>query len=123
MTTAEEQSIYDRIGGTPALTVVVSDFYRHVLADDALKGKFEGVDLERLERRQVEFFAAALGGPDPYTGASMKDVHRHLGITAGQFGLVAGHLTAALLAAGVPQATTDEIIGAIAGLADDIVSA
>ncbi|WP_327119779.1 group 1 truncated hemoglobin [Nocardia sp. NBC_01730] len=118
-----EQSIYDQIGGTPAITVVVSDFYQLVLADDALAGKFDGVDLERLEKRQVEFFAAALGGPDPYTGASMKNVHRHLGITTEQFGLVAGHLADALLAAGVPRATTDEIIGAIAGLADDIVTA
>jgi hemoglobin len=117
-----EQSIYDRIGGTPAITVVVSDFYKRVLADDALEGKFEGIDLERLEKRQVEFFAAALGGPDLYTGPSMKDVHRHLGITAEQFGLVVGHLTDALLAAGVPRATADEIIGAIAGLSDDIVT-
>lgn len=53
----------------------------------------------------------------------MKNVHRHLGITTEQFGLVAGHLADALLAAGVPRATTDEIIGAIAGLADDIVTA
>ena len=118
-----EQSIYGQIGGTPAITVVVSDFYKRVLADDALKDKFAGADLARLERRQVEFFAAALGGPEPYTGASMKDVHRHLGITAEQFGLVAGHLTDALLAAGVPQDTAGEIIGAIAGLADEIVTA
>ena len=118
-----EQSIYDQIGGTPAITVVVDDFYQRVLADDALIGKFQGVNLERLKRRQVEFFAAALGGPDPYTGASMKNVHRHLGITTEQFGLVVVHLTAALLAAGVPQVTTDEIISAIAELADDIVTA
>lgn len=118
-----EQSIYDQIGGTPAITAVVSDFYKRVLADSALLDKFAGVDLHRLEKRQVEFFAAALGGPDPYTGASMKDVHRHLGITAEQFGLVAGHLTDALLAAGIPQAITADIIGAIAGLADDIVTA
>ncbi|WP_433206487.1 group I truncated hemoglobin [Nocardia sp. CA-107356] len=117
-----EQSIYEQIGGTPAITLVVSHFYKLVLADDALKDKFDSVDLERLKKRQVEFFAAVLGGPDPYTGASMKNVHQHLGVTTEQFGLVAGHLTAALLAAGVSQATTGEIICGIGQLADDIVT-
>jgi hemoglobin len=36
--------------------------------------------------------------------------------------LVAGHLTDSLAAAGVPEGTIGQIIGAIAPLADDIVT-
>jgi hemoglobin len=43
--------------------------------------------MARLKGMQVEFFAAALGGPDPYTGAPMRDVHHGRGITMGHFGL------------------------------------
>lgn len=115
-------SIYEQIGGHEALETVVEDFYVRVLADDDLAGFFTGTNMSRLKGRQVEFFAAALGGPEPYTGAPMKQVHQGRGITMHHFTLVAGHLTDALTAAGVPEPTVGEIIGAIAPLAPDIAS-
>jgi hemoglobin len=115
-------SIYHRIGGHDALQVVVEDFYCRVLADDHLSGFFAGTNMKRLKGKQVEFFAAALGGPVPYSGAPMKQVHRGRGITMDHFNLVAGHLTCSLSAAGVPEATIVEILGAIAQLAPDIAS-
>ena len=115
-------SIYDRIGGHGALEVVVEDFYCRVLDDDHLSGFFAGTNMNRLKGKQVEFFAAALGGPAPYTGAPMKHVHRGRGITIHHFNLVAGHLKDSLTAAGVPETTIAEILGAIAPLAADIAS-
>lgn len=114
--------IFDRIGGYEALEVVVADFYVRVLADDRLAGFFSGTNMNRLRGKQVEFFAAALGGPDPYTGAPMKQVHQGRGITMTHFGLVAGHLTEALTTAGVPPDVVEQIITAIAPLAGDITS-
>src|SRR6476661_798408 len=119
----EPATIYDRIGGHEAIEVVVEDFYVRVLADDQLSGFFSGTNMSRLKGRQVEFFAAALGGPEPYTGAPMRQVHQGRGITAHHFDLVAGHLTESLATAGVPAGTVEQIIGAIAPLADEIVTA
>jgi hemoglobin len=119
---AEPASIYDAIGGYEAIEVVVEDFYTRVLADDDLSGFFAGSNMNRLKGKQVEFFAAALGGPVPYTGAPMKQVHQGRGIMMSHFTLVAGHLADALSQAGVPPATVDDIIGAVAPLASDIAS-
>jgi hemoglobin len=119
---AEPSAIYDAIGGYQALELVVDDFYARVLVDDRLSGFFAGSNMNRLKGKQVEFFAAGLGGPDPYTGAPMKQVHQGRGITMTHFALVAGHLRDALAAAGVPSATIEDIIGAIAPLAADIAS-
>lgn len=117
-------SIYEEIGGADALTAVVDDFYDRVLADDELADFFIGVNMTRLKRLQVEFFTVALGGPrDAYTGAAMDEVHRGLEIGAHHFGLVAGHLTDALTDAGVPPEIVSTIIGAIAPLQSDIVTA
>jgi hemoglobin len=115
-------TIYDRIGGREALEHVVDDFYARVLGDAQLSRFFAGTNMNRLKGRQVEFLAAALGGPDRYTGASMKQVHQGRGITMHHFNLVARHLTDSLFAAGVPSETVGEILGVIAPLADDIVS-
>ena len=119
----ESATIYDRIGGHEAIEVVVEDFYVRVLADDQLSGFFTGTNMNRLKGNQVEFFAAALGGPEPYTGAPMRQVHQGRGITMHHFSLVAGHLADALAAAGVPSETVTEILAAIAPLATEIASA
>ncbi|RDI65354.1 group I truncated hemoglobin [Nocardia pseudobrasiliensis] len=118
----DTHTIYDRIGGHEALEAVVDDFYVRVLADTDLAPFFTGTNMARLKGRQVEFFATALGGPDPYTGAPMKQVHQGRGITMHHFTLVAGHLTDALTVAGVPEDLVSQIISAIAPLADDIAS-
>jgi hemoglobin len=119
----EQATIYDRIGGREAIEVVVEDFYVRVLADKQLCGFFSGTNMNRLKGKQVEFFADALGGPDHYTGASMKQVHQGRGITMRHFSLAAGHLADALAAAGVPPETVSEILCAIAPLAPAIASA
>jgi hemoglobin len=120
--TVAEATIYESIGGEAALVSVVDDLYVRILADDRLSGFFVGTSLPRLKGRQVEFFGAALGGPMAYTGAPMKEVHRGRGIGQEHFDLVAGHLVDALRGAGVPGPTIDQIIAAVAPLADDIVS-
>lgn len=115
-------SIYERIGGQEALIAVVDDLYDRVLADPGLAGYFAGTNLSRLKGRQVEFFTAALGGPDQYRGLSMKDVHRGRGIDQAAFDRVAELLSDSLLDAGIGEATTKEIIELIAPLSKDIVS-
>ncbi|WP_099288408.1 group I truncated hemoglobin [Mycobacterium persicum] len=110
-------TIYDQIGGYQAIEVVVEDFYARVLADVQLAGFFTGTNMSRLKGKQTEFFAAALGGPEPYTGAPMKQVHQGRGISMHHFTLVAGHLGDALAAAGVPGETITEILKTISPLA------
>lgn len=122
MTTAAGISLYDAIGGEPALIAVVDDFYGRVVDDPELAGFFAGTRMNKLKGRQVEFFAAALGGPCSYTGAPMKQAHQGRGIGQEHFDLVAGHLVAALGAASVPGEIISQIVGLIAPLAKDIAS-
>lgn len=115
-------SIYEQIGGAEAVATVVDDFYLRVLDDPELSGFFTGVNMSRLKGLQAEFFCAALGGPQTYTGAPMREVHRGRGIAQRHFDLVAGHLVASLAAAGVPAEIIDQIVGAVAPLSGEIVS-
>jgi hemoglobin len=122
MSAAGEVSIYEAIGGEPALVAVVDDFYDRVVGDPQLNSFFAGVNMPKLKGRQVEFFAAALGGPDVYDGPSMRDAHIGRGITQADFDKVAYHLTDALAAARVPAETIGQIAAAVTPLADEIVS-
>lgn len=114
-------SIYDKIGGKQALTAVVDEFYRRVLADDLLAELFVDTDMEQQRRHQVAFLAYALGGPAEYEGKSMKAAHEGRGITDAHFGAVAGHLQATLQWAGVGSPELEQIMTTAASLHDEVV--
>ena len=122
MASAADVSIYEAIGGEPALVAVVDDFYARVLADPQLAGFFSGANMPKLKGRQVEFFAAALGGPELYQGLGMREVHAGRGIRQADFDKVAVHLGDALAAAGIPAEIISRIAATITPLASEIVS-
>ena len=81
-----------------------------------------GVIMKCVKARQVEFLSAVLGGPGPYTGTPMRQVHEGRGITMHHFDMVAGHLADSLCAAGLHPDTITEILRAIAPLAGEVAS-
>jgi len=115
-------SLYAKIGGCDALEVIVEDFYCRVLDDDHLAGFYAGSNMRCVKGRQVEFLSAVLGGPGPYTGTPMRQVHEGRGITMHHFAMVAAHLADSLCAAGLHPDTITEILRAIAPLAGEIAS-
>jgi methyl-accepting chemotaxis protein len=119
---SQSATLFERLGGVPAIKAAVDAFYARVLADDALAPFFEGVSMRSMVSRQNAFFIQALGGPQVYKGRNMRDAHAHLPITREHFGAVAGHLAAALGEVGVPAALVDEVIAAVAPLAPEIIN-
>ena len=118
---SERTSLYEELGGKAAIAAVVEEFYARVLADPTLAPMFAGVDVDRLRRHQAAFLISALGGPNEYRGRGMRQAHTGLNITAAQFGAVAGHLSDALAACGVPDPTIATVIAHVAQLQSDVV--
>ncbi len=115
------QSLYDKYGGFPAISSIVSDFYDRLLNSSSLKNYFDNVDMERLMDHQTKFLCMVLGGPNNYTGKALGAAHSRLNITPAAFGEVAGHLKDSLVKAGVQDADVQTIIGVVAGTQKDIV--
>lgn len=117
-----DKSIYERIGGPLAVKAAVEEFYVRVLADPSLQGFFTKTDMTALTARQIQFFTTALGGPALYKGPDMKKAHAHLAIEQKHFNAVAGHLVATLKSLGVAEWTINQIVAAVAPLAEQIVN-
>jgi hemoglobin len=113
-------SIFDDIGGPPAVTAAVDDFYRRVISDPALTAYFDGVDMRRLKGHQRAFIAAAIGGPDPYLGRSMREAHELLNIAPEHFDRVVDHLVETLADLGVAASIIDAIGDKLAPLKAEI---
>ena len=114
--------IYDAIGGDVAINATVEEFYKRVLNDTELRAQFDGINLAKLKKHQVDFFTTALGGPGAYNGRSLAKAHTGLNITVDQFERVVDHLSATLVSLGVDFQTVQEIIKRVMPLQDDIVN-
>ena len=119
---ANEATLYERIGGSAAIQVAVDRFYDRVLTDPLLAHFFEDVPMPRLKAHQFAFLSQALGGPKQYSGASMRDAHRHLAIKRRHFDAVATHLLETLRELKVPEAIVVEIGQAVTPLSSEIVN-
>ena len=122
MTEQTTLSDYHAVGGGPAVKAVVEDFYQRVLQDRRLAHFFTGVDLPRLKRHQALLVTKVLGGPDGYTGRSLRDAHSGLGITPADFRRVLDHLVAALQQAGVPPEIIERAGAVVAETKPEIVT-
>jgi hemoglobin len=116
-------SLYEQLGGQPAVDAAVDIFYRKVLSDDRISDFFEGVDMDRQIGKQKAFLTMAFGGPHNYTGQDMRNGHAHLvarGLNDSHFDAVAENLSATLQELGVTQALIDQVM-AIAGSTRNVV--
>jgi hemoglobin len=115
-------TLFDRLGGSAAVTAVVDDFVARCAADDRINQKFARTDVPRLKAMLVDQVTAATGGPATYTGRSMAETHDGMGVTAGEFDALVGDLVATLDQFSVPSAEQNELLGILGPLRSDIVS-
>lgn len=85
-----EKSLYDRLGGKPAITAVVEDFVGRVAADKRINGTFANVNIPRLKSMLVDQICRASGGPCTYSGRDVKSTHAGMAITSGDFDALVG---------------------------------
>jgi len=117
-------SLYDRLGKLDAITAVVKDFVEERVAKDARINAFFGkTDIPALEAKLVEQICEATGGPCKYTGRDMKTTHAGMGVKESDFAAMVEDLKASLAHFKVGQREQDELIGALAKMHDDIVTA
>ena len=115
------ENLYERLGGSDAITAVVDRFYERVLDDDRVAGFFDDVDMQRQRAHQADFLSSVAGGPVEYSGDEMAVAHDHLDIDRRQFSIIATHLSKTLDAFDVDEADRRAVMDAVESYEDDIV--
>ena len=116
------QTLFDKYGGVPVVTEIVRDFYKRVMRRPNLRRYFVNVTLEAVIHHQIAFVSMVMGKtPHDYSGRSMKEAHRGIGITSASFELAAQLLSDTLVSAEVEQDDIDAIMAKVASLRADIV--
>jgi len=120
-TFGQQKSLYQRLGGKPAITAVVDDFIGNVAADGRINARFANTNIPRLKAMLVDQICAATGGPCKYTGRSMLDAHRGMNITDAEFNALVADLVKSLNTFKVPAEEQKELLTALGGMKGDIV--
>ncbi|MEG4009187.1 group 1 truncated hemoglobin [Microcoleus sp. Pol11C1] len=114
-------TLYEKMGGEPAIKEMVDDFYRDVLADEVVSHFFDHTDMAKQARHQTAFISYALGGTKQYSGRSMEKAHSGLNLQPEHFDAIVKHLTDAIIAHGASPEDLDEVLGKIATLKEAVL--
>ncbi len=119
-----QQTLYEKLGGKPAIDAVVEDLTNRMMKDRQLK-KYCNLSEEQLKARRelvAAFICKATGGPCEYKGRDLKQAHQNAGITEKDWNRFVKLAKQSLDKFNVPADVQREFLNAVAGLKDQIVS-
>jgi hemoglobin len=114
-------SLYDAIGGLPALEAAVQRFCERVRTDMEVAEFFVWTDLHQQKSRLIALLSQAVGGPTRHIRATIAPAHAYLRIEERHFDVVADHLAGTLEELGIADVLVAAVMDRIWPLAPQIV--
>ena len=120
------KSLYERLGGQPAVDAVASSLVDRILADTRVNKWFAHAasspqNTAAYKAKLSSFICVSVGGPCKYTGLDMVTAHKGRGVTEEAFNAVAENLTKTLDQLKVPEAEKKEVMTLVGSLKPSIV--
>ena len=128
MATGNQPSLYERLGGVYAIATVVDDFIDRIMVDPRLNANPRVNDAHHrvspagFKYLVTEMVCWATGGPQKYTGRTMRESHQALMITAAEWQAFLDDFQQTLDKFSVPQAAQRELKAIVDSTRADIVA-
>jgi len=108
-------SLYERLGGMPAIRAVVDNLVERILADARVNRWFAHAAsspelAEAYKTKLADFLCQGTGGPCHYQGADLVAAHKGRGVTEEAFHAVVEDLKATLDQLHVPQKEQSDLL-------------
>ena len=122
-----KKTLYERLGGVYSIATVVDDFIDRIMVDPRLNSNplvdeaHHRVPPAGFKYLVTEMMCWATGGPQKYTGRSMRDSHKDLKISSGEWDAFLDDFQQTLNKFNVPQAEQAELKAIVASTRADIV--
>jgi len=127
MATHDSPSLYERLGGVYSIATMVDDFIDRIMVDPQLNANPRVDEAHHrvlppgFKYLVTEMVCWATGGPQKYTGRSMKESHKDLMITAAEWEAFLDDLQQTFDKFAVPQTEQAEIKAIVDSTRADIV--
>jgi hemoglobin len=125
--TAPAPNLYQRLGGVYSIAAVVDDFIDRLMEDARLNANPKVDEAHhRVSRSGFKYLVTeqvcwAAGGPQKYSGRSMRDSHEHLAISPCEWEAFLDDLRQTLDKFGVPERERQELFAIVESTRADIV--
>jgi hemoglobin len=121
-----EKSLYDRLGGQPAVQAVASNLVDTILTDSRVNKWFTHAaasqqNADAYKAKLAEFICQNTGGPCHYDGPDMVHVHMGRGVTSDAFDAVVQDLVTVLDKLKVPAKEKNDLLAVLGPLKSSIV--
>lgn len=121
-----QTSLFERLGGKPAVTAVTSQLIDRILEDTRVNAWFAHAAASPENRaaykvKLYDFVCQATGGPCKYTGQDMVTAHRGRRVTSAAFDAVVEDLVAVLDGLKVPAKEKQDLLALLGPLKSSIV--
>ena len=117
---ANEDNLFDRLGGADALVDIVDQLYVRIFSDPDLSVFFLNAPMDRLRKMQFQFLAAAFDGPVNYSGAELTAAHTGRDISGTDFAKFCSHFADVLESRNIDQKDIDQALARLATFKDKI---
>jgi hemoglobin len=115
-------TLYQRLGGEKVVRQIAYETIQRSSTDPRTARSFKDVKVQRVKEKLYEQICELSGGPCKYSGDGMKEVHKGLKNTEGEFYLLVQFLRDAIDAAGVHEREKNELLRLLAPMKRDIVT-
>jgi hemoglobin len=116
-----DKTLYESMGGEPALRAALDHFADIVVADDRINFTFAEANMAKFKQLLFEQLCNLSGGPCKYTGRDMRTSHAKLNINNAEFNALAEDLYIGLGQAGVPYRLQNKLMALLAPMQHEIV--
>src|SRR5262245_24402952 len=127
MATSSHPTLYERLGGVYSIAAVVDDLIDRVMDDPRLNANprvdeaHHRVSRAGFKYLVTELVCMATGGPQRYTGRTMRDSHAHLAITEAEWLAFLDDVRQSLDRFNVPAPERAELAAIVDSTKNDIV--
>jgi hemoglobin len=114
-------AMLDAFHGRAGIGRIANLFVDRMLADERIADIFKGHDLVRLRRVLGEHFCYILNGGCHYSGRTMQDAHKDMGLQTADMGALVEDLQAAMRQEGVAFGAQNRFLAKLAPLKRDSI--
>jgi len=117
----DTRSLFERLGGQPAINAVVHEFVMTTHDDPRISMYFTNVDAPKLEAAMDQHICSITGGQCEYKGKTMLAAHTNMKLQEKDFDAFMDDLTKVLAKLQVPSREAGEVVAAFTQMKADVV--
>lgn len=117
-----DDSLYQALGGRPALARLMDDFLQRLRQDRRMNPFFKDVNAEQFKSSLAEQLCEVAGGPCRYKGPDMASAHSNIDVTRADFNALVEVLQRSMDAQGIAFATQNRLLARLAPMHRDVIN-